>query len=127
MYRLEYEAPSISGEILYHDGDNGKSVTEDWFGAFFRALVALHNVVPLAEFVFARQPAGHFKHEITTADGRMWKQQIRFDALRPLDPWQTFDVTQEWRRSEFLANIPPREELILIHARADIEKGEITF
>ena len=30
-------------------------------------------------------------------------------------------------KSEFLANIPPREELILIHARADIEKVEITF
>lgn len=79
-----------------------------------RLLDAMHSVVPLTsvEFNVTGDPL-IFAYEIVLADGRTWKQSIRFDALETDDdPGQTFDVVDFWRLSEFGTQREIRDALV---------------
>lgn len=62
-----------------------------------------------------------FEYKILAVDGRVWKQTITFDT--PRDPKMTFNISDEWRLSEFSNQRDVRDTfVILANDYPDLEK-----
>lgn len=96
---------------------------------FQRLVLELNRVARLADYTrleFGRDGRDPllYSYVIEARDGREWRQTMRFDRLT--DPLTTFDVSDEWRRSEFNENYPLRQAIIELNARYKIIKLEVT-
>ena len=66
-------------------------------------------------------------YEISLVDGRLWTQEINYDSPTDPDPPMTFNVSDEWRRSEFSRQREIRDLLTSMKASHGLEKATIEY
>lgn len=79
-------------------------------------VMSFRSAVALDHFRFARDGINPllYDYRIWLTDGRIWKQDITFDAGFEDDPLMTFTVQPAWRESEFVAHRELRREMSVL-------------
>lgn len=90
----------------------------------------MNSIVPIAHFSFALatnppEPETYL-YRIELVDGRLWRQRIDFSTT-PDDPLMTFNVSDEWKVSEFALNRPTRDELVRLYTAVGLRALDITL
>lgn len=102
---------------------------EAQFFPLLEALGRMNAFVPIKNFSFALATSSPepetYLYRIELVDGRLWRQRIDF-ASSPNDPEMTFNVSDEWKVSEFALNRPIREELVRLYTVVGLRAMEIT-
>lgn len=84
----------------------------------------LYNTVPLQYVKWEIQLDGSYLYQIKLLDGRLWKQTVK---IIPGDSLQTFNVTNEWKQSEFVLQRPIRDLLLQLTSESALTSIILTF
>jgi len=77
----------------------------------------MHDSIPIQKIEVTQIVDGVF-YKIVLVDGRQWKNNIYcLPSSGNLDPFQTFNITDQWRQSEFSLHRVIRDQVI--HLIAD--------
>jgi hypothetical protein len=71
---------------------------------------AMHASVPLKQVKLAFDSGVQHTYRIEALDGRIWKQKLFFNVGAEVT--MTFDVTHQWKMSEFVLQRDVRDHLI---------------
>ena len=84
--------------------------------------------MPLVRVLFKVDPAAPALHlyRIEAVDGRKWKQTLRFLSAADTDPAMSFNVTDEWRLSEFKFHREIRDTVVMLH-KIGCQRIEVTW
>lgn len=102
---------ALTRDIIFERTDSSSLDTAS-LSKLLGLLDTVHKAVPLTRFQFQliTGDPGRYEYQFTAADGRDWRQRLRFDILG--NPAMTFnEVVGEWRKSEFIAHRPVRDEI----------------
>lgn len=125
--RCEWMHDAVTAEATYSAGDERTVLVSKAFNTLFKRLLALHQAMPLSSFVFTAGAApGEWEYSYSTVDGREWHQHLFFDS-DPMDPGQTFDVSDQFKVSEFANHRPLREHVVELHNEIGLTNFEATF
>lgn len=103
-----YKLTITSSAFIYPNDSDVAGVTSH--------LQAMHSVVPINKLTFkVKEPGPHYEYHLKLMDDRQWKQTV----TTPIegDPYMTFDVSDQWRKSEFEKQRTIRDLLVTLWTR----------
>jgi len=80
------------------DGPNAVPMEDGAVLALLRDCSLMHTVIPLTRFR-CRKVDNLYRYTFDAADGRKWKQDLTIPVTGEAS--QTFDVSDEWKESEY--------------------------